>query len=177
MISSIWTSTHLDVTLSSLSSPIQVTMLSFALKSLTLFSSFSLGYDMEDAMIINKSAYERGFGHGSVYSTKFVDLNDLTVHYFSNIMLMIIKYSIYSPESRHALYVSVMFTLPLVMSSNLPFLSMACPYLAPSSSTAARSTHTLIRSRRPLSLFDINHRSPPVLIRFDGNSLRSCGAD
>ena len=28
------------------------------------------GYDMEDAMIINKSAYERGFGHGSVYKTK-----------------------------------------------------------------------------------------------------------
>lgn len=28
------------------------------------------GYDMEDAMIINKSAYERGFGHGSVYKYK-----------------------------------------------------------------------------------------------------------
>jgi DNA-directed RNA polymerase I subunit RPA2 len=25
------------------------------------------GYDMEDAMIINKSSYERGFGHGSLY--------------------------------------------------------------------------------------------------------------
>jgi len=34
------------------------------------------GYDMEDAMIINKSAYERGFGHGSVYTTKFHDLNE-----------------------------------------------------------------------------------------------------
>ena len=32
------------------------------------------GYDMEDAMIINKSAYERGFGHGSVYKTQIVDL-------------------------------------------------------------------------------------------------------
>ncbi|CAE8627211.1 unnamed protein product, partial [Polarella glacialis] len=28
------------------------------------------GYDMEDAMIINKQAYERGFGHGIVYKTK-----------------------------------------------------------------------------------------------------------
>lgn len=35
------------------------------------------GYDMEDAMIINKSAFERGFGHGSVYVTKIIDLNDL----------------------------------------------------------------------------------------------------
>eukprot|EP00742_Colponemidia_sp_Colp-10_P010597 GILJ01011653.1.p1 GENE.GILJ01011653.1~~GILJ01011653.1.p1 ORF type:complete len:1142 (+),score=150.84 GILJ01011653.1:411-3428(+) len=34
------------------------------------------GYDMEDAMIINKSAYERGFGHGSVYKVVVHDLND-----------------------------------------------------------------------------------------------------
>lgn len=27
------------------------------------------GYDMEDAMIINKSSFERGFGHGMVYKT------------------------------------------------------------------------------------------------------------
>lgn len=32
------------------------------------------GYDMEDAMIINKSAYERGFAHGSIYKTEFVEL-------------------------------------------------------------------------------------------------------
>ncbi|XP_014601550.1 PREDICTED: DNA-directed RNA polymerase I subunit RPA2 [Polistes canadensis] len=34
------------------------------------------GYDMEDAMIINKSAYERGFAHGMVYKSEFIDLND-----------------------------------------------------------------------------------------------------
>jgi len=34
------------------------------------------GYDMEDAMIINKSAYERGFQHASVYKYKTVDLAD-----------------------------------------------------------------------------------------------------
>ncbi|XP_018361298.1 PREDICTED: DNA-directed RNA polymerase I subunit RPA2 isoform X2 [Trachymyrmex cornetzi] len=34
------------------------------------------GYDMEDAMVINKSAYERGFGHGTIYKSEFVDLND-----------------------------------------------------------------------------------------------------
>ena len=34
------------------------------------------GYDMEDAMIINKATYERGFGHGSVYKTFIVDLEE-----------------------------------------------------------------------------------------------------
>lgn len=33
------------------------------------------GYDMDDAMILNKSAVERGFGHGSVYKTEVVDLS------------------------------------------------------------------------------------------------------
>ncbi len=27
------------------------------------------GYDMEDAMIINRASYDRGFGHGCVYKT------------------------------------------------------------------------------------------------------------
>jgi DNA-directed RNA polymerase I subunit RPA2 len=31
---------------------------------------------MEDAMIINKASYERGFGHGSVYKTHFYDLDE-----------------------------------------------------------------------------------------------------
>ena len=31
---------------------------------------------MEDAMILNKSSYERGFGHGRVYSTEIVELNE-----------------------------------------------------------------------------------------------------
>jgi DNA-directed RNA polymerase I subunit RPA2 len=35
------------------------------------------GYDMEDACIINKSSYERGFMHASVYKTARVDLGDL----------------------------------------------------------------------------------------------------
>jgi len=35
------------------------------------------GYDMEDAMIINKSSFERGFGHASMYTTTIVDLNEL----------------------------------------------------------------------------------------------------
>ena len=29
---------------------------------------------MEDAMIISKSAFERGFGHGCVYKSEHVDL-------------------------------------------------------------------------------------------------------
>lgn len=34
------------------------------------------GYDMDDAMIINKSAHERGFGDGVVYKTKHYPLED-----------------------------------------------------------------------------------------------------
>eukprot|EP01114_Cavostelium_apophysatum_P011466 TRINITY_DN2573_c0_g1_i3.p1 TRINITY_DN2573_c0_g1~~TRINITY_DN2573_c0_g1_i3.p1 ORF type:complete len:1133 (+),score=312.71 TRINITY_DN2573_c0_g1_i3:209-3607(+) len=33
------------------------------------------GYDMEDAMIINKSSFERGFGHGTIYKSDPIDLN------------------------------------------------------------------------------------------------------
>ncbi|XP_076031533.1 RNA polymerase I subunit Rpl135 [Oratosquilla oratoria] len=32
------------------------------------------GYDMEDAMVINKCSMERGLGHGQVYKTEFIDL-------------------------------------------------------------------------------------------------------
>ena len=34
------------------------------------------GYDMEDAMILNKSSYERGLAHGCIYKNYSVDLND-----------------------------------------------------------------------------------------------------
>ena len=37
------------------------------------------GYDMEDAMIINKSAYERGFGHGFVYKAEVIGMQVLPV--------------------------------------------------------------------------------------------------
>lgn len=37
------------------------------------------GYDMEDAMILNKQSLERGFGHGMVYSTEIVELNEKSV--------------------------------------------------------------------------------------------------
>ena len=32
------------------------------------------GYDMDDAMILNKSAHERGFAHGTIYKSKKIDL-------------------------------------------------------------------------------------------------------
>ncbi|KAF9478398.1 DNA-directed RNA polymerase I polypeptide 2 [Pholiota conissans] len=35
------------------------------------------GYDMEDAMILNKSAHERGFAYGTVYKSTTVDLKDM----------------------------------------------------------------------------------------------------
>ena len=34
------------------------------------------GYDMDDAMILNKSAHERGFGHGTIYKTKVIHLDE-----------------------------------------------------------------------------------------------------
>jgi len=34
------------------------------------------GYDMEDAMVVNKSAYERGFGHGLVYKSVVINLSE-----------------------------------------------------------------------------------------------------
>ncbi|KAK5115453.1 DNA-directed RNA polymerase I subunit RPA2 [Meristemomyces frigidus] len=34
------------------------------------------GYDMDDAMILNKSSHERGFGHGTIYKTKKIDLSE-----------------------------------------------------------------------------------------------------
>lgn len=36
------------------------------------------GYDMDDAMIINKSAHERGFAHGTIYKTKVYRLDENT---------------------------------------------------------------------------------------------------
>ncbi|KAH9482341.1 putative DNA-directed RNA polymerase I subunit RPA2 [Psilocybe cubensis] len=35
------------------------------------------GYDMEDAMILNKSGHERGFAYGTVYKSQIVDLKDM----------------------------------------------------------------------------------------------------
>ena len=34
------------------------------------------GYDMEDAMIINKSALDRGFAHGTLMKTETIDLSE-----------------------------------------------------------------------------------------------------
>lgn len=31
---------------------------------------------MEDAMVINKAAHDRGFAHGVLYKSEFVDLKD-----------------------------------------------------------------------------------------------------
>ncbi|KIY42894.1 beta and beta-prime subunits of DNA dependent RNA-polymerase [Fistulina hepatica ATCC 64428] len=35
------------------------------------------GYDMEDAMVLNKSAHERGFAHGTLYKSQIIDLKDV----------------------------------------------------------------------------------------------------
>lgn len=33
------------------------------------------GFDMEDAMILNKGSFHRGFAHGTIYQTQFIDLS------------------------------------------------------------------------------------------------------
>lgn len=48
------------------------------------------GYDMEDAMILNRSSYNRGFGHASVYKQLMVDISPAskgmnTSYFFSNV--------------------------------------------------------------------------------------------
>ncbi|RKF55606.1 DNA-directed RNA polymerase I subunit RPA2 [Golovinomyces cichoracearum] len=43
------------------------------------------GYDMDDAMIINKSALERGFGHGTIYKTKKIELEEKKQRSIKNI--------------------------------------------------------------------------------------------
>ncbi|MCJ1309747.1 DNA-directed RNA polymerase I subunit RPA2 [Agyrium rufum] len=48
------------------------------------------GYDMDDAMILNKSAHERGFGHGTIYKTKIIRLaaqNNTTVRGISKMAI------------------------------------------------------------------------------------------
>ncbi|EFN88780.1 DNA-directed RNA polymerase I subunit RPA2 [Harpegnathos saltator] len=42
------------------------------------------GYDMEDAMVINKAAYDRGFAYGMIYKSEFVDLNDQRSYFARN---------------------------------------------------------------------------------------------
>lgn len=42
------------------------------------------GYDMEDAMVINKSSYERGFGHGTIYKSEFIDVTDKKSYFVRN---------------------------------------------------------------------------------------------
>lgn len=46
----------------------------------TLLMHRCVGYDMEDAMIINKASFERGFGHGCVYKTHMYDLDESERH-------------------------------------------------------------------------------------------------
>lgn len=39
---------------------------------------------MEDAMIINKASYERGFAHGCIYKTEFIELKEVSSYFCRN---------------------------------------------------------------------------------------------
>lgn len=60
------------------------------------------GFDMDDAMIINKSAYERGFAHGSVYKTKVFDLDEEEKHVDKNGSKPILHFSNLKKSSSNA---------------------------------------------------------------------------
>ncbi|XP_033639510.1 DNA-directed RNA polymerase I subunit RPA2-like [Asterias rubens] len=46
------------------------------------------GYDMEDAMILNKSSVERGFAHGTIYKTEEIDLRKKSDSHPTKVILL-----------------------------------------------------------------------------------------
>lgn len=44
---------------------------------------------MEDAMIINKSSLERGFAHGSMLKSEFIELEEVSYIQFSLVLLLL----------------------------------------------------------------------------------------
>ena len=44
---------------------------------LSVFIAHGQGYDMEDAMVINRGSLQRGFAYGTVYKSEFVDLKEI----------------------------------------------------------------------------------------------------
>ncbi|CAK9015289.1 unnamed protein product [Durusdinium trenchii] len=57
------------------------------------------GYDMEDAMIINKQSYERGFGHGIVYKTKVLDAAAPGTHERLQLVMTVVRFELFQPIS------------------------------------------------------------------------------
>lgn len=68
------------------------------------------GYDMEDAMVINKGSLERGFAHGSVYSTEIVDLYEKNKASMGSVIFAL------DPKSKHLVDVLDSDGLPRVGS-------------------------------------------------------------
>ena len=80
------------------------------------------GYDMEDAMIINKSSYERGFGHGAVYKSVTKILNE-SGKGFSVVSTKYRMLNLNSSEDRAIVANSKLKSLPdYIGSDGLPYI-------------------------------------------------------
>ena len=55
--------------------PCLLCMMGILQTSYAILMSCNAGYDMEDAMILNKSAVERGLGHATMHKTEQIDLS------------------------------------------------------------------------------------------------------
>nr|POE77989.1 dna-directed rna polymerase i subunit rpa2 [Quercus suber] len=51
------------------------------------------GYDMDDAMILNKTAHERGFGYGTIYKTKKIELAESTSRTRSSVVTQVFGFA------------------------------------------------------------------------------------
>ncbi len=64
-----------------------------------VWRSLYTGYDMEDAMILNKSAVERGLAHGTLFKCEAVDLREDKGK--SQVLSLCLLLSLYVPCMHH----------------------------------------------------------------------------
>lgn len=110
------------------------------------------GYDMDDAMILNKSAHERGFGHGTVYKTKVVELEEKSSK--SRSAKSICRLFGFAPNS----YVSAI-TSSRLDKDGLPYIGAKI-----SEGDPIAASHTVVFD--PLKNLYVNHDSQNMLHKY-----------